>query len=137
MFGAIAVLFVLPWLDRSPVRSSRFRPLYKQFFWVLAVDAIAPGFRMLAGSVGPSHAHVHLVTIAEEVVVHGMRVRPDDLVHADRHGAVVIPRAAAHRVPENAARIARREAVIIAAAKEPGFDVDRLEAAMGEAEDIH
>ena len=34
MFGSIAVLFVLPWLDRSPVRSSRFRPMYKWFFWI-------------------------------------------------------------------------------------------------------
>ena len=35
MFGSIAVLFLLPWLDRSPVRSARFRPIYKWFFWVL------------------------------------------------------------------------------------------------------
>ncbi|EFX83891.1 hypothetical protein DAPPUDRAFT_100114 [Daphnia pulex] len=35
MFSAILVLFILPWLDRSPVRSARFRPLYKWFFWVL------------------------------------------------------------------------------------------------------
>ncbi len=40
MFAAIAVLFVLPWLDRSPVRSARFRPVYKQFYWVLLVDCV-------------------------------------------------------------------------------------------------
>ena len=33
MFGSILVLFVLPWLDTSPVRSARFRPLYRQFIW--------------------------------------------------------------------------------------------------------
>ncbi len=38
MFGAILVWFFLPWLDTSPVRSSRFRPMYKWFFWVLMVD---------------------------------------------------------------------------------------------------
>ena len=38
MFGAILVWFFLPWLDRSPVRSSRYRPMYKWFFWVLMVD---------------------------------------------------------------------------------------------------
>ena len=32
MFGAIVVLFILPWLDRQPIRSSNFRPLYKMFF---------------------------------------------------------------------------------------------------------
>jgi len=44
MFGAIAVLFVLPWLDRSPVRSSRFRPMYKWFFWIFAVDCVVLGY---------------------------------------------------------------------------------------------
>ena len=44
MFGAIVVLFVLPWLDRSPVRSSTFRPWYKIFFWLLFIDCIALGY---------------------------------------------------------------------------------------------
>tara|TARA_B100001093_G_scaffold465842_1_gene483816 strand:- start:726 stop:1979 length:1254 start_codon:yes stop_codon:yes gene_type:complete len=44
MFGAIAVLFVLPWLDKSPVRSSTFRPWYKIFFWFLFIDCIALGY---------------------------------------------------------------------------------------------
>ncbi len=43
MFGAIAVLFILPWLDRSPVRSGRFRPLFKLFFWVLLADCVLLG----------------------------------------------------------------------------------------------
>ncbi len=44
MFGAIAILFILPWLDRSPVRSARFRPVFRIFFWLLFVDAIALGY---------------------------------------------------------------------------------------------
>ena len=44
MFGAIAVLFILPWLDRSPVRSSRFRPMYKWFFWIFAIDCVVLGY---------------------------------------------------------------------------------------------
>ena len=44
MFGAIAVLFVLPWLDRSPVRSARFRPLFRIFFWLLLIDAVVLGY---------------------------------------------------------------------------------------------
>jgi ubiquinol-cytochrome c reductase cytochrome b subunit len=38
MFGSIALLFFLPWLDRSPIRSAKYRPLYRKFFWVLVVD---------------------------------------------------------------------------------------------------
>jgi ubiquinol-cytochrome c reductase cytochrome b subunit len=44
MFGAIAVLFLLPWLDTSKVRSATFRPLYRQFFWVFAVVCVVLGW---------------------------------------------------------------------------------------------
>jgi len=51
MFGAIAVLFVLPWLDTSKVRSCTYRPLYKQFFWVLVVCGLGLGW---VGSQSPT-----------------------------------------------------------------------------------
>jgi quinol-cytochrome oxidoreductase complex cytochrome b subunit len=44
MFGSIIVLFFLPWLDTSPVRSSRFRPIHKWFFWVLVADCVLLGY---------------------------------------------------------------------------------------------
>jgi ubiquinol-cytochrome c reductase cytochrome b subunit len=44
MFGAIAVLFVVPWLDTSKVRSANYRPLYRQFFWVLVVASVLLGY---------------------------------------------------------------------------------------------
>ncbi|MBD8876063.1 cytochrome b/b6 [Roseibium polysiphoniae] len=44
MFGAIAILFVLPWLDTSKVRSGSYRPLFKQFFWIFAANAVALGY---------------------------------------------------------------------------------------------
>jgi quinol-cytochrome oxidoreductase complex cytochrome b subunit len=44
MFAAIAVLFVLPWLDRSPIRSAKFRPVYFIFFWVFLADCILLGY---------------------------------------------------------------------------------------------
>jgi len=44
MFAAIAVLFILPWLDRSPIRSAKFRPVYFVLFWVLLADCILLGF---------------------------------------------------------------------------------------------
>jgi quinol-cytochrome oxidoreductase complex cytochrome b subunit len=43
MFSSILVLFVLPWLDRSPVRSGRFRPVFRIFFWILVLDTIVLG----------------------------------------------------------------------------------------------
>lgn len=44
MFGSIAMLFILPWLDTSPVRSARFRPLYQKFFWLHMAVCITLGF---------------------------------------------------------------------------------------------
>ncbi len=44
MFGSILVLFVLPWLDTSRVRSARFRPTYRVFFWIFVVDCIVLGY---------------------------------------------------------------------------------------------
>ena len=44
MFGSIAVLFFLPWLDRSPVRSATYRPLYKQFFWIFMIVCVILGW---------------------------------------------------------------------------------------------
>jgi len=44
MFGSIGVLFLVPWLDTSRVRSAKYRPLYKQFFWVLLVAFIGLGY---------------------------------------------------------------------------------------------
>ena len=44
MFGAIAVLFIVPWLDTSRVRSTRYRPVYRWFFWALVVTCLALGY---------------------------------------------------------------------------------------------
>jgi ubiquinol-cytochrome c reductase cytochrome b subunit len=44
MFSAILVWFLLPWLDKSPVRSGHFRPTFKKFFWVLVVDVAVLGY---------------------------------------------------------------------------------------------
>ena len=44
MFGSILILFIVPWLDRSAVRSARYRPVYRQLFWVLAVDCVVLGW---------------------------------------------------------------------------------------------
>ena len=50
MFGSILILFFLPWLDTSRVRSGAYRPLFKQFFWIFAIICVILGF---AGSGAP------------------------------------------------------------------------------------
>jgi quinol-cytochrome oxidoreductase complex cytochrome b subunit len=44
MFGSIALLAFLPWLDRAKTRSAKYRPLFKQFFWIFVITCIALGW---------------------------------------------------------------------------------------------
>ena len=44
MFAAIAILVVVPWLDTSRVRSAKYRPIYKWFFWLLVITCLALGY---------------------------------------------------------------------------------------------
>ncbi|MDT9599838.1 cytochrome b [Sphingosinicella rhizophila] len=44
MFGSIILLFFLPWLDKSPVRSGNYRPRFRQFFWILVIDVLILGY---------------------------------------------------------------------------------------------
>jgi regulator of RNase E activity RraA len=101
------------------------------------IDAWAPGFQFLAATVGPSHAFVHVVDFGGEIEVLGMRVRSGDVVHADRHGAVVIPPAAIRELPAAAEKVARREASILAVARAPGCTAEKLIAVFKEQDAIH
>jgi ubiquinol-cytochrome c reductase cytochrome b subunit len=57
MFGALLILFVLPWLDTSKVRSARFRPIYKKIFWLFLIDCI------ILGWVGANPPEGHFILI--------------------------------------------------------------------------
>ncbi|MEX0696639.1 MAG: RraA family protein [Dongiaceae bacterium] len=101
------------------------------------IRMIAEGFQLLAGSVGPSHAFVHMVDFGGEVNVAGMVVRSGDLIHADEHGAVIVPHAVARRVAAAAEAVARREAVVLAACRDPAFNVDKLKRAVAAGQEMH
>jgi regulator of RNase E activity RraA len=101
------------------------------------LDMIATDFQLLAGCVGPSHAWVHVEAFELKVTVHGLTVRHGDLIHADKHGAVIIPDGTLLQLPEAIDLCTRREAPLLAAARQSGFGVEHLRAAMAEADDIH
>jgi regulator of RNase E activity RraA len=94
------------------------------------IPQIAAGFQMLAGSIVPSHAYVHVVDFALDVTIHGMAVKSGDLIHADRHGAVVVPPDKIDAMQGAAEGLSAREAKIIAAARSPGVTVEQIKAAM-------
>jgi len=96
----------------------------------------APGFQALAGQVSPSHAWVHVTSHGRPVEVHGMAVNDGDIVHADAHGAVVVPTRLVRDLPDAIDLIARPEARILHAAPPAAFDFARPAAALAAAPDI-
>ena len=101
------------------------------------IDACAPGFQLLGGKVAPSHAWVHLVAIECEVNIFGMAVKPNDIIHADRHGAVVVPEECVKELPSAIDVLTRREALILEVARSPSFNVEILKKAMADSAEIH
>jgi regulator of RNase E activity RraA len=93
------------------------------------IPMIASGFQMLAGSIVPSHAYVHVVDFGVDVTVHGMAVKSGDLIHADRHGAIVVPGDKIDAMRSALDGLSAREAKIIAAAR-AGADIAAIKAAM-------
>ncbi|MDE3240598.1 MAG: RraA family protein [Paracoccaceae bacterium] len=90
---------------------------------------LPPGFPVIAGSIGPSHGFVRVESLGETVEVFGLRVSPGDLVHADRHGAVVIPPEVLPVLASAITRLQATERLILDPARAPGFDFAAFEAA--------
>ena len=93
------------------------------------IPQIAEGFQMLAGSLSPSHAYVHVEDFGIPVTIHGMAGKSGDLIHADQHGAIVVPINTIDGMKEATDKLAATEAKIIAAAKS-GKGVEAIKAAM-------
>ena len=72
MLSAILILAALPWLDTSKIRSAVFRPLYKQFYWILVADVLilgyvgampAEGLYLLIARIGTIYYFAHFLII--------------------------------------------------------------------------
>ncbi|MFK7752186.1 MAG: RraA family protein [Sedimentitalea sp.] len=87
------------------------------------------GYPVIAGSIGPSHAFVHVREIGTPVRIFGMDVSEGDLVHADRHGALVIPPAVLPRLGAAITRLLETEQLVLGPARAPGFDFAKFQAA--------
>lgn len=87
---------------------------------------LAAGFQIIAGSIGPSHAFVRVDEIDCPVAVFGLTVMPGDLVHADRHGAVIVPNDVVPSLAGAIARMQESERLILEPAREAGFDMDKF-----------
>jgi len=84
------------------------------------------GFHYFARSVIVSHAYVHVEDVGIPVEIAGLTIAPGDLIHADKHGVLTVPREIAHLVPEAAQRIEERERALIDYCKSAEFSTDGL-----------
>ena len=90
---------------------------------------MAPDYPVVAGSIGPSHGFVHVTELNTPVQVFGLTVNPGDLVHADRHGAVVIPPEVIPDLEPAIRKMQDTEHLVLGPARESGFDFAAFEAA--------
>ncbi|MGG5822935.1 RraA family protein [Falsiroseomonas sp. HW251] len=84
------------------------------------------GFPILAGSICLGNGFTQLRDIGGEVEVFGLRVRPGDLIHADRHGAMTIPAEHVAALPAVIETVLTQEKRIIATTRAPGFDAEAM-----------
>lgn len=87
------------------------------------------GFPVIAGSIGPSHGYVHVKEIDGPVKIFGLDIHPGELVHADRHGALVVPETVIPDLANAIRKLLDTEQLVLAPAREPGFDFEKFEAA--------
>ena len=100
-------------------------------------DMLAKDFQIIGGRIGPSHAHVHLVDFGKPVNMFGMQAGHDDIVHADYHGAVVIPADVVTKLVDAIELVSRRERVILDICADPEFTPAKLRDAVRRAGEIH
>lgn len=90
---------------------------------------VPEGFSVVAGSIGPSHGFVHVKEVGTTVTVFGMQVADGDLIHADRHGAVVVPPDVLPTLETAIHKLLETEKLVLDPARKDGFDFDAFEAA--------
>ncbi|WP_299483629.1 RraA family protein [uncultured Roseibium sp.] len=87
------------------------------------------GFPVVAGSIGPSHGYVHVKEIDGPVKIFGLDIHPGELVHADRHGALVVPETVVPDLANAIRKLLDTEQLVLGPAREPGFNFEKFEAA--------
>jgi len=89
-------------------------------------EARAMGFHFFARGPGVSHAYVRVESAGQPVTVGGLLVSPGDLIHADEHGVLLIPREIAGELPAAAERVIASEQSLLSWVRSPDFDADEL-----------
>lgn len=84
----------------------------------------ALGFPLFGLNPCVSHAYVRLVDFGKPVAIGGVTIQPGDLLHADKHGACIIPLEIAPKLAEACAEVERRERPLLEICRSPEFDLE-------------
>ncbi|MDB3882093.1 RraA family protein [Amylibacter sp.] len=95
---------------------------------------MAEGFPVVAGSIGPSHGFVHVRSVNQPINIFGINIKSGDLVHADRHGAVVVPTDVIDDLEISILKMQQTERLVLDPARKKGFDFDAFETAWNDFE---
>ncbi|WP_281972848.1 RraA family protein [Ruegeria faecimaris] len=87
------------------------------------------GFPVVSGSVGPSHGFVHVKEVGTPVTIFSLSIKDGDLVHADRHGALVIPPEVVDSLEQAIRKLLETEKLILGPARASEFDFEAFEQA--------
>jgi regulator of RNase E activity RraA len=87
-------------------------------------------FQLFAGNAAVSHAYSHIVEIGSEVQIGGLKIKPGELLHGDRHGILSIPIGLAAEIPAVANNILEQERKLIALCRSRDFTLEQLSAAV-------
>ena len=88
-----------------------------------------PGYQVVAGGIGPSHAFVHITELDTNVNILGLEIKPGDFIHADQHGAMAVPKKYLDALPHALELVVKREVPILEAARQKDFNIEKLKKA--------
>lgn len=84
------------------------------------------GLQLFSGHVSVSHAYAHIIDFGEPIEVGGLKIKPGDILHGDRHGIVSVPTQLAGKLPAMAEQLQEEERELFALIESPSFSVEKL-----------
>ena len=101
------------------------------------LDMLDSGYQVIAGGIGPSHAFSHITSLNADVNIFGLEISADDFIHADRHGAMTVPKKHLDALPEALKLVTDREVPILKAARKSDFSLAKLKKAFEDSKKIN
>ena len=101
------------------------------------LDDVARNFQMLAGSVLPSHSYIELKSVGKTVKICGEQFKHNDIVHADQHGAVIIPAKYLDKLLLAIKQVIKNEKPILDLCKNNKFSLKKLENILNKKNKYH